>query len=175
LSESLFSNLEIDRSTDWPIVLAFVRDYWNEKRGARSMPSRNDISPAQLKSQLPHILLADAVEGGLDFRYRLVGTQLRPFFRFEPSGKLISEVTAPFGEATVGATLEAYRSVIERRAPVRLTGAGSWYGQEPKLFDAFLAPLSDNDVEVSMIIGTFIFVWDFEHQFRDPSDSRLTG
>lgn len=157
------------------MALAFVRDYWHDKRGARSMPSRNDISPAQLKTQLPHILLADVIDGGIDFRYRLVGTQLRPFFLAEPSGKLISEVIAPFGESTVRETLDSYRSVIARRAPVRLTGAGSRYGQEPKLFDALLAPLSDDDVAVNMIIGTFVFVWDFEHQFRNPLDSRLTG
>lgn len=156
-------------------MLASVRDYWHEKRGSRSMPSRGDISPAQLKSQLRYILLADVIDGGVDFRYRVVGTELRAFFKSEPSGKLISEAVAPFGEATVQATLESYRRVLARRAPVRLTGAGSWYGQEPKLFDAFLAPLSDDDMAVNIIIGVFVFEWDFEHQFRNPSDSRLTG
>lgn len=132
------------------------------------MPSRSDISPSELKSQLPHILLADTVDGGADFRYRLVGTRLRPFFHAEPSGRLMSEALAPFGEATVLATLDIYRGVMERRAPMRITGSGSLFGQDPKLFDAWLAPFSDDGVTANMILGTFIFEWDFEHQFRPP-------
>jgi hypothetical protein len=152
-----------------------VRDYWLAKRGARSMPSRSDISPAQLKSQLPHILLADVIDGGADFRYRLVGTELGRFFYSEPSGKLMSEALVPFGEATIEATLASYRGVLARRAPVRITGAGAWLGQEPKLFDAYLAPLSDDDVTINMILGTFVFEWDREHQFRQPRGPRQGG
>jgi hypothetical protein len=168
-------NVEIDRDTDWPENLSFVRDYWLGKRGSRSMPSRNDISPAQLKTQLPHILLADVIDDAADFRYRLIGTELRQFFRGEPSTKRMSEALAPFGVETVEATLASYRAVVERRATMRLTGAGSWYGQEFKLFDALLAPLSDDDVSVNMILGTFVFEWDVKNQFGNPRDSRLAG
>src|SRR3981189_854326 len=87
-------NVEIDSFSDWPGVLSSVRDYWLEKRGTRSMPRRSDISPAQLKLQLPHILLADVIDGGVDFRYRLVGMQLLPFFHSEPSGSLMSAAIA---------------------------------------------------------------------------------
>src|ERR1700744_5611987 len=93
--------VEIDRPDDWPAVLAFVRDYWQAKRGARVMPGRNDISPAQLKVQLPQILLAHVVDGGDDFRYRLVGTRLLQFFQDEPSGRLMSEVLSSFGKDAV--------------------------------------------------------------------------
>jgi hypothetical protein len=159
-------NVEFDRTANWPPVLAFVRDYWQAKCGSRIMPARNDISPAELKTQLPHILLADVVDDGADFRYRLVGTYLRGFFRAEPSGKLISETIAPFGAETRRATLDAYRTVIARRAPMRLTGGGSWFDQTPKLFDAYLAPLSDDGVTANMVFGTFVFEWDRDHQFQ---------
>jgi len=168
-------NVQIDRDTDWPANLLFVRDYWLAKRGSRSMPGRGDISPAELKAHLPRILLADVIAGGADFRYRLVGTELRQFFRAEPSAKRMSEALAPFGAETVEATLMSYRAVVERRAPMRLTGAGSWYGQDLKLFDALLAPLSEDDVSVNMILGTFVFVWDTKNEFHDPRDSRLAG
>ena len=166
-------DVEIDRSSDWPDVLAAVRDYWTARRGDRLIPSRSDISPAQLKAALPHVLLADVIDGGADFRYRLVGTQLARFFFNEPSGKMMSEAIAPFGEVTLQGTLAAYRTVVERRAPVRLTGSGSFYGQDPKLFDALLAPLSDDSATVNMILGTFVFEWDTQHQFRPPADPRL--
>jgi len=130
------------------------------------MPGRNDISPAQLKTQLPHVLLVDVIDGGADFRYRLVGTQLRSFFPVEPSGKLMSEAIAPFGDQTSVATLGAYRSVVDRRIPLRLTGGGSWYGQKTKLFDAYLAPLSDDGTTPNMVLGTFVFEWDRDMQFQ---------
>ena len=160
------SQLELDRQDEWPSVLAFVRDYWEAKRGSRAMPARNDISPAQLKTQLPHILLADVVDDGADFRYRLVGTNLREFFRAEPSGKLMSETLATFGAATLSGTLEAYGMALARRAPVRLTGGGSWFGQNTKLFDAYLAPLSDDGRTPNMVLGSFVFEWDRDQQFQ---------
>jgi hypothetical protein len=109
-------NVEIDRETDWPENLSFIRDYWLDRRGSRFMPGRNDISAAQLKAHLPYLLLADVIDGGADFRYRLVGTELRQFFRAEPSAKRMSEALAPFGAETVEATLISYRAVVERRA-----------------------------------------------------------
>lgn len=158
--------VELDRQDDWPSVLAFVRDYWQAKRGSRAMPARNDISPAQLKTQLPHILIADVVDGGADFRYRLVGTRLREFFRTEPSGNLMSEALASFGPETLTATLEAYGTALTRRAPVRLTGGGSLFGQNTKLFDAYLAPLSDDGTTPNMVLGTFVFEWDRDQRFQ---------
>jgi hypothetical protein len=163
-------NVELDRATDWPDVLAAVRDYWLEKHGARSMPSRGDISPSHIKAHLPHILLADVIAGGQDFRYRLVGHQLSRFFYSDPTGKLMTEALAPFGTETVQATIASYRGVVERRAPVRLTGSGSVYGQNAKHFDAFLAPLSEGGTDVNMILGTFVFLWDSTHPFRPPPD-----
>jgi hypothetical protein len=175
LSKSPSRDIEIDSLSDWPIVLSSVRSYWLSKCETGSMPRRSDISPAQLKVQLPYILLADVVDGGKDFRYRLIGTQLTQFFPANPSGKLMSETLTPFGEATVAATLESYRNVAQRLAPMRLSGSGSWFGQDPKHFDAFLAPLSDDGTTVNMILGVFIFVWDQEHQFRSPPPAPQIG
>jgi hypothetical protein len=168
---SALPKLELDRPDDWPPVLAFVRDYWQAKRGERCMPSRNDISPAQLKTQLPHILLADVVDDGADFRYRLVGTHLREFFPAEPSGKLMSSVIAPFGGRTLEATLSAYRAVVTRRTPVRMTGGGSWFDQTTKYFDAYLAPLSDDGATANMVLGAFVFKWDRDQQFQPLLDA----
>lgn len=132
------------------------------------MPARGDLSPVQFRSQLSNVMLVDVVDGGTAFRYRLVGTGLTPFFPNDPSGKMMNHALAPFGPDTVVRTIETYRAVAERRAPLRITGSGSIYGQTPKMFDAWLAPLSDDGETVNIIIGTFVFVWDLEHQFNPP-------
>jgi hypothetical protein len=46
--------------------------YWLAKRGARSMPARSDIDPADIPALLPHIFLVHKSDG--QFRFRLVGT-----------------------------------------------------------------------------------------------------
>jgi hypothetical protein len=153
-------DVEIDPDKAEPALLSFLRDYWQDLRGAREMPSRRDIAPSAMKARLPHILLADVIEQGWDFRYRLVGGELQRYFQGNPTGKLMSEALSPFGADTVRRTIETYACVVARRAPVRIRGTGSLYAQNAKLFDALLAPLSDDGTRVSMILGTFLFEWD---------------
>ncbi len=161
-------NFDIDPTTAEPAVLASVRAYWERRRGPRAMPGRRDIVPSDLKAHLPHILLADVIDGGRDFRYRLVGSQLQDYFAGNPTGKLMRETLAPFGAETVAQTLAVYRAAVKRRAPMRVRGAGSYYAQGPKLFDALLTPLADDGVAPNMILGAFLFVWDTNMEFARP-------
>jgi len=149
-----------------PPLLAALSRYWSAKRGDRPMPGRFDIVPGEIRYQLTHVLLADVVEGGADFRYRLVGSGLHRSFPQVPTGKLMSEALAPFGEATVTGTIAAYRQVVTSRTPSRLRGAGALYGQDPKYFDAILLPLSDDGETVNMIFGGFFFDWDRDGAYR---------
>jgi hypothetical protein len=168
--------VEFDPDREEPPLLTFVRDYWHKQRGAAAMPQRKDIAPSHMKTHLRHILLVDVVERGEDFRYRLVGSELQRYFHGDPSGKLMSEALALFGPETVRRTLATYRAVIERRAPLRIRGAGSLYAQEAKLFDALLAPLSDDIGTPIMILGTFTFIWAFDAprpRIAEPDEAAL--
>jgi hypothetical protein len=154
-------DVEFDPPEDEPQLLSFVRSYWERKRGRAPMPRRQDIVPSDMRALLKHILLADVIEGGRDFRYRLVGSELQRYFTGNPTGMLMSDALAPFGPDTVRRTIHTYQAVVARRTPFRIRGAGSLYSQDAKTFDALLAPLSDDGITPNMIIGTFIFVWDF--------------
>jgi len=87
--------------------LAVLYSYWSSKRGARAIPGRADIEPGELRALLPHILLIDVVEGGRDFRYRLVGTEIERHIGRPVTGSLISEVLS-------GAYLTYIRSLHQR-------------------------------------------------------------
>jgi hypothetical protein len=139
-------------------ALRAVKDYWNEKRGDRRMPARRDVLPGELKAYLPQILLVDVLPGATDFRYRLVGSRLRPYFPREATGKTMREALAPFGAETVSSTIEVYRTVAGC-TPLRITGPGHLYAQQSKFFEAMLLPLSDDDKDVNMIFGAFEFEW----------------
>lgn len=162
--------IEIDPPGEAPASLTFVRDYWLAKRGERDIPRRADISPAELKPHLPDILLADVVEDGRDFRYRLVGGHLHRSFAGNPTGKLMSETLLAFGRETARLTIDAYAAVVARRSPMRIRTTGSYYAQDLKIVDALLAPLSDDGKTVNMILGTFQFIWN-----RDMQDAVSRG
>ena len=155
------SDIEFDPPVREPSQLAFIREYWRIQRGAASMPRRRDIAPADMKAYLPHIFLADVVRDGEDFRYRVVGSQLQRYFSGNPTGMLMSDALMVFGAESVSRTIQVYRTVIERRAPMRIRGAGSIYSQNAKMFDALLTPLSDDGENANMVLGTFVFEWDF--------------
>jgi hypothetical protein len=141
-------------------ILREVKTYWDTKRRSRLMPSRSDIRPSEFKKCLPQILLVDVLAGASDFRYRLVGSRLRPYFPREATGQFMSHALAPFGEVTVTATLGAYRSIVLERAPIRIKGPGTLFAQASKFFEAILMPLSDDDSHVTMIFGAFEFDWE---------------
>ena len=69
------------------------------------MPSRADIVPAELTLHLPQILLADVLDEGKEFRYRLLGTRLTPYFPDRATGKTFTEALGPFGAVTVNGTI----------------------------------------------------------------------
>jgi len=140
-------------------ILRSVKAYWDMKRGARRMPARSDIKPAEIKELLPQVLLVDVLSGGNDFRYRLLGTKLRPYFPEEATGKTMSAALAPFGKETVKATLAVYSVVAAERVPLRITGPGETFAQHSKSFEALLMPLGDVDDVAEMIFGAFEFDW----------------
>ena len=140
-------------------ALREAKRYWDEKRGGRRIASRSDIRPSDLKPWLPQIILVDVMPEAKDFRYRLIGTKLRPYFPSEATGLLFSDALAPFGAATVAATLGVYRSIVAKRAAALVNGPGHYYAQESKFFEAMLMPLGDDDTSVTMIFGAFEFDW----------------
>jgi hypothetical protein len=163
-------SVEINPSVPEPDLLTFIRNYWDKQRGPRAMPSRMDIMPWDMKAHVPHVLLADVIDGGKDFRYRLVGTQLQNYFSGNPTGKLMSEALASFGPDAIQRTILTYAKVAADKKPMRIRGAGAIYAQSAKFFDALLTPLSDDGKNVNIIFGAFVFEWDRKAEFRRGRD-----
>lgn len=163
-----------DRNPDLPepALLAVLRAYWLRKQSGRTMPSRHEIAPSEIKAQLPNVLLVDVIDGGREFRYRLVGSRLQGSFPAVPTGRLMSELLVPFGDYTVTKTLDTYREVVSSRAPLRIRGSGALFAQDPKYFDALLMPLSDDGERVNMIFGGFFFEWDRAKEYGEPDTDR---
>jgi hypothetical protein len=113
------------------IALFDVKRYWDKRRGARRMPARHDIEPNEIRSWLSQILLVDVLADASDFRYRLIGTRLDPYFPTAATGLRFTEALAPFGEPTVLGTLAVYRQIVQERAPALIKGPGHYLPKGP--------------------------------------------
>lgn len=88
--------------------------YWCSLRQGRDIPCYADIDPLDMRFALGSMALAEAVNGGSDYRYRVYGTDLVDRSGFDLTGRYASDipcVLAPFFVAS-------YRAVARRRVPL---------------------------------------------------------
>ena len=91
----VFFELDPPRS-DKP-ALAFLRDYWDQKREQRPMPARADINPAEMKKHIRAIVLVEALPDYADFRYRMIGSDVTEHMLGDATGKTVRELLRATG------------------------------------------------------------------------------
>lgn len=138
-------------------TLAFLKSYWEGKRGGRPMPARSDMRPSEMKEHLGWILLVDVLNDGEDFRFRTVGTRVTEYFLTDATGKTVSEAFAPYGEAAPKAVLATHRKVAREGIVLRAHGSAAVFGRAFLDFDAIYLPLSEDGRNVNMILSGFTF------------------
>jgi len=134
----------------------FLKNYWDAKRGARAMPRRADISPAQLKEHLGWVMILEVLPGGRDFRYRLIGTLVTQYFLQDSTGKTVAEAFAPNGEAVIKAVNSVFRKCARDKAVMRTAGGAGWLAEGMEKFEAIYLPLSDDGETVTHILHAFV-------------------
>jgi hypothetical protein len=120
------TQLEVRRRPVTADVLASCADgvramhaYWQEKRGNRPMPSRNDIDPAEIARYLPSICVVEVLPDPPYLRYRLVGTRQVLIRGHDPTGQAVAgHHIARDVEGMEDLVLGNYKATIESRAPI---------------------------------------------------------
>lgn len=148
---------EIDPQKLQNPVLAFLKTYWDRKRGKRAMPARADIRPPEMKEHLGWIILLDVLPGAEDFRFRTVGTRVTEYFLTDATGKTVTEAFARYGDDAVKAVLATHRKVARDGVAVRVHGGAGLFDRAFLDFDALYLPLSDDGISVNMILSAFTF------------------
>ena len=152
-------------------TLAFLKNYWDLKRGGRKMPTRADIKPVDMKEHLGWIILLDVLPEFSDFRYRTIGTRVTQYFLADPTGKTLSESFSAYGDAAVNGVLAVHRKAAKDQVAVRAYGGAGWIGRSFLDFDALFLPLSNDGVTVDMILSAFTF--DLAQLLRARADSEM--
>ena len=124
------ADIQIGALAGAPPDLLEMYAYWQRKRGARAMPTRADIEPAEIKRLLPGVLLVD-VRGE------------------NPVGKRVAD--AFFGP-TLENVLGCYQTVVDHREPYLdddyYLRDGDYFADEANIF----LPLSNDGEHVNMIL-----------------------
>ncbi|MGN6515885.1 MAG: PAS domain-containing protein [Rhizomicrobium sp.] len=148
---------EIDPTSLSHPTLAFLKTYWDRKRGSKLMPPRSEIRPAEMKQYVRALVLVDALPGFGDFRYRTVGTDVTELMFAQATGQTVRNVFAPLGQEAVDLALGGYRKVAEDHVALRAFGSAAWLGLPHMDFDSLHLPLSDDGITVNMIISAATF------------------
>jgi hypothetical protein len=130
--------------------------YWCRQRGARTMPRRGDIDPADIVELLPHIMMVEMVGAPPRPRYRLVGTAIVEFAQFDFTNQFADELMF---QDTAGTDWAGdYHRVAAARTPG--FGVSRWLpaNSTPHWIEYLICPLS-RDGET---VGRFISIEDYE-------------
>jgi hypothetical protein len=135
---------------------AIVR-HWNTLRGERPFPSRSDIDPGALKAILPHLMLVGIEYEPLRAFYRLVGTEIARFAKFDFTGRYADALA--FQDDGGEDWTRFYREVVEARRPG--VGLTSWTveGGLRRWIEFVICPLSSDGTTIDRCVS----LEDYEH------------
>ena len=126
--------------------------YWTAKRGARAMPARADINPADIKPLLPDVMIWSAIE---PFPIRLVGDHIVNFVGANNTGK---SATDGMPDNAAAAMRGVILDVIAAKAARFRFGRAFWLPKKDyRFFEAAYLPLSADGENVDMILGGIKF------------------
>jgi hypothetical protein len=101
------------------------------------------------------MILMDVIEGGKDFRYRLIGTHITEFLRRDLTGRLVTECAFDRGQDNV---LASFRMPLKTRAPVFRSGRVVWsVDQSWHVYSSVHCPLAADGETPDMTIGVVVF------------------
>jgi len=142
-------------SAKLPIALAA---YWRSKCHGDILPSRASIDPAEILQHLPWIFMADVLDGGADYRYRLLGTSIVSANYRDATGRSFA---ALYGADTVkltGARL-GFDLALASAEPAFTEGRAFW--RPDWAFDRFQSvflPLSTDGSTIDIILGEITYL-----------------
>ena len=148
------TGLDIVQHSSHPLVRQFG-DLWRAKcRGSRP-PGRSDFEIEELVPWFGHVIIMDVIDGGQDFRYRMIGTRITEFLDRDYTGKRVSECEYGEGRAKV---VDTFRRPIIAQAPVHRSGHVIWAADKTwRRYDSVHCPLVRDADTPEFTIGVLYF------------------
>lgn len=142
--EEPFDNTENEQ------LAAFI-NLWASKCRLGQIPRRSDFPMDVLRPWIGQLVLMDVIDGGLDFRYRLIGTGIVTAVGRDLTGRLVSECDY---EGELEKILACFRAPVREQRPVISRGRITWRPQKSfRAYENVHCPLRGEDSGIDMIIG----------------------
>jgi hypothetical protein len=126
-----------------------LHDYWLSKRGTAALPDRKLIDPAEIKSLLPNILIAEPSHPPFRVRYRLIGSRVAAASGIDLTGRYLDEMVS----ADDGEWQAYYHQVWSERIPIYgLVAVPTMHGDEFR-YEFGIFPLSKGGETVEQFIS----------------------
>ncbi|PZP50266.1 MAG: PAS domain-containing protein [Agrobacterium fabrum] len=141
--------------------------YWDELRGKRPVPRREDIDPAKLKTHLGDLFILTDKGENTPF-FRLAGTRLCDLFGRELRDRPFSELWQPTN-ATFPCRVA--RGILQHQLPVVFdVEAEDDFGAAPMAFEMLLLPLHTDPDAAPRLLGALLPERP-RHEFASPIHS----
>ena len=125
--------------------------YWQEIKGAASMPRRDDLVPERIVALWPHILMVDVIGEGADYYFRLVGQRLVDAYG-EQTGRKLSVATVP--EVVRERCRQIFGYCLDHGMPTYAYWSEAASDRRPLIdVEALCLPLSSNGTALDRIIS----------------------
>lgn len=140
--------------SDHPMVSAFA-DQWHGKRGSAPIPDRGDFSIEDMAPFFGHVIIMDVLEGGSDFRYRLIGTAITQFLNRDYTGRTVMHSNYSGAEEKV---LDTFRRPVAGGNPVFRKGHVVWAQDRTwRTYQSVHCPVTAGGSEIAMTMGVLYF------------------
>ena len=151
--------------------IPLVLKYWLGLRKGERLPTSADIDPAAIKSALPHVMITGISYDPFRVLYRLVGTEIVRWARFDFTHRYADELI--FQDDGRDWT-DYYRAVVTARQPT--FGVTDWAETEgpPYWAEFLICPLSDDGETINRCIAVedYKIMNVLEVEAREPVSER---
>jgi len=134
--------------------------YWSSLRGERRFPSRDALSTRDMVPFLRHVALIQVLDGGADYRFRLVGDAHVEARGYDFTGETVKEIRAD-APHYADRSYALYEYVRTTRAPYAIRGpmATKDAGWRITYRECAFLPLgpSDDLVDFLLVVGAYSF------------------
>lgn len=128
-------------------ILRKIYQYWLDMKGARSMPARADLNPADIVSLLPYISLIDVEEPPRRYKFRLVGTETVKAMGLDVTGKYLDQL--PRVEQYLK---DRYDNLVETKTPYWHSGKLVWSKKSFIDYSVVGMPLSSDGLIIDKLL-----------------------
>ena len=172
-----FAKFDSDRDVDAVLPrihsakIPLVLKHWLSLRKGERLPASADIDPAAIKSALPHVMITGISHDPFRVLYRLVGTEIVRWARFDFTNRYADELI--FQDDGRDWT-DYYRAVVTARQPA--FGVTDWAETEgpPYWAEFLICPLSDDGETINRCIAVedYKIMNVLEVEAREPVSER---